>query len=82
MSIHDNDYSELLTDLALVGYRNREPRLLFFKSFKPKACKPKKADALVALLSKALDAKIAGKISGRQFKRLREKVNRAIRDTT
>ncbi|MBI4743146.1 MAG: hypothetical protein HY777_16690, partial [Betaproteobacteria bacterium] len=48
-------------------------------SFKPKACKPKKADALVALLSKALDAKIAGKISGRQFKRLRERINRAIR---
>lgn len=86
MSIEDGDYSERLTDIALLQIRNLEPRILFFKSFSPgkpkKAAKPPKVDALVQLLSKALDQKIAGEISAKQFKRMRHRVNAAIRAAT
>ncbi len=86
MSLENGDFSQLITDLQMVGLRNRQPRILFFKSIRPgkpmKATKPPKVDALVQLLNKALNQKLAGKISGKQFKRMRHRVNAAIRAAT
>jgi hypothetical protein len=85
MSIENGDFSELLTDLQLLQLRNRPVKILFLKSIKPgltKPAKPPKIDALVELLNKALNEKLAGKISGKQFKRMRHRVNAAIRAST
>ena len=79
----NGDYSKLLTDLALIGHRNRTVRVFFFKSINAstgrKPPRPSHGDALVALLSRALDQKLARKISGRQFKRIRHRIDRAIK---
>ena len=80
-----DDYSKLLTDLALIGHRSRDVRVLFFKSITKagrKPARPSHVDALVSLLSKALDQKLARKISGRQFKRIRHHIDRAIKHAT
>jgi hypothetical protein len=82
------DYSIILTDLALLGHRNRPVKALLFKvrpgtTGKPaKPVKPSHTAALVGLLSKALDQKLARKISGKQFKRIRHRIDRAIKHAT
>ncbi len=79
------DFSSLLTDIALLQHRNRPVKALLFKARpgttgkKAKPAKPSLTAALVSLLSKALDEKLARKISGRQFKNLRYRVDKAIR---
>jgi hypothetical protein len=76
------DYSRLLTDIALLQHRNRPVKALLFKSRPGTAGKPVKPShtaALVGLLSKALDEKLARKISGNKFKNLRYRIDKAIR---
>jgi hypothetical protein len=81
----NGDYSALLTDIALLQHRNRPVKALLFKvrpgttGKKAKPVKPSHVNALVSLLSKALDEKLARKISGNQFKNLRYRVDKAIR---
>jgi hypothetical protein len=81
----NGDYSELLTDIALLQHRARPVKaLLFIKRTgkKAKPVKPSHTDALISLLSKALDQKLARKISGKQFKRIRHHIDRAIKHST
>ncbi len=84
----NGDYSTLLTDIALLQHRNNPTKALLFKvrpgtTGKPaKPVKPSHTAALVGLLSKALDEKLARKISGKQFKRIRHHIDRAIRHAT
>jgi hypothetical protein len=77
----NGDYSALLTDLALIGHRNRPVKALVFtkRPVSGKKSAPSHVDALVGLLSKALDQKLARKISRDQFQNLRYRVNEAIR---
>ena len=78
-----DDFSETLLDLSLLSYRSLKPRAIFIKSIgHPRhslAEKPGANDALTRLLSKALDQKLAGKITGRQFRRFRVRVLAAIK---
>jgi hypothetical protein len=83
MSAHDGDFSELLTDLSLVGLRNQQPRLLLNvrpRGGKPiQPAKPTKYDCLIQILSKALDERLARKLTRKQYREIRIRANNAIR---
>jgi hypothetical protein len=79
----NGDYSKLLTDLALIGHRNKPVRVLFFKSRTDtgrKPAKPPYADALCAVLAKALDERLARKLTRKQYRTIRQRANNAIRN--
>lgn len=79
----DGDFSELLTDLSLVGLRSKQADTRILFGVKAKAgIKPRRAsvyDGLIDVLNRAIFEKDAKKLSGRQFKRIRERVNKGIR---
>ena len=80
----DGDYSEILTDLSLVGLRSKQAdtRILLGVKAKASALKPRRVsvyDGLIDVLNRAIFEKDAKKLSGRQFKRIRERVNKEIR---
>jgi hypothetical protein len=77
----DCDYSRLLTDIALLQHRNRPVKALVFtkRPVSGKKSAPSHTAALVAFLSRALDQKLARKISGNQFLNLRYRVNETLR---
>ena len=79
----DGNHSELLTDLSLVGLRNAQAKMKILLGVKTKAgIKARRVstvDGLVDVLNRALAEKTTGKISGRQFKRIRSKINAGIR---
>ena len=79
----DNDHSELLTDLALVGLRAKQSDTKILLGIKAKATmKPRRistVDGLLDVLNRAIFEKQSKKISGRQFKRIRAKVNAGIK---
>ncbi len=77
----NGDYSTLLTDIALLQHRNRPVKALVFtkRPVSGKKSTPSHVDALVGFLSRALDQKLARKISRDQFQNLRYRVDKAIR---
>ncbi len=86
MSIEDGDFSEILTDLALLQHRNyRNPRLLLGikkrngAALKPTPCKPTHCEGLIGILSKALDERLARKLTQRQYRDIRIKATNALR---
>ena len=83
MTSDDGNYSELLTDLSLIGLRNAQAKMKILLGVKSntgiKARRVSTVDGLVDVLNRALAEKTTGKISGRQFKRIRSRVNAGIR---
>ena len=79
----DGDHSELLTDLALVGLRNAQAKIKILLNVKaPAGIKPRRVsvvDGLVDVLNRAICEKDAKKISGRQLKIIRARVNSEIK---
>ena len=76
------DYSKLLTDLALIGRRNKPVKILFIKSIASTGRKPPRpshADAIVSLLSRALDERLARKLTRKQYRAIRQRANNAIK---
>ncbi len=81
MSANDGDFSELLTDLSLVSHRTKQQRLVLNvrRTGTAKPAKASKYDALIAILSKALDERLARKLTRKQYREIRIKANNAIR---
>ena len=79
----DIDHSELLTDLAVLQQRYRQADTKMVLNVKaPAGIKPRRAsaiDGLVAVLNRAICEKDAKKISGRQLKIIRARVNAGIK---
>ncbi len=83
MSSGDGDFSELLTDLSIIGHQNRLPRLLIsVKRGVPQPAIPAKTkyyNGLIKVLSQSLAERLARKLSRRQYKAIRHRANGAIR---
>ncbi len=81
MTAHDGNFSDLMTDLSLVSHRTRQQKLLLNvrRTGTAKPVKPSKYDALIGILSKALDERLARKLTRKQYREIRIKANNAIR---
>lgn len=81
--IDDGNHSELLTDLSLVGLRAKQADtriLLGVKSRKTFSTRRVSTyDGLLDVLNRAIFEKDAKRISGRQLKKIRAKVNAGIK---
>lgn len=79
----DGDFSELLTNLSVVGLRAKQHDTKILIGIKSKAgIKPKPMstyDGLIDVLNRAAFERDAKKLTGRQFKRIRERVGKEIR---
>ena len=80
----NGDYSQTLTDLSLAAYRNREPRLLLNvrrngATSTPLPAKERHYSGLISILSKALDERLARKLTRHQYKTIRNRTQSAIR---
>ena len=81
MTAHDGNFSDLLTDLSLVGHRAKKPKILLNirSTGTARPVKPSHYDSLVGILSKALDARLARKLTRAQYKAVSIRAKNAIR---